>query len=51
MNRDEALKLIHENVSNKNLIKHMLAVEAVMRQLARHFKGGRSALGPCRVAS
>jgi uncharacterized protein len=37
MNRDEALKLVQENVSNKNLIKHMLAAEAVMRRLARHF--------------
>jgi len=38
MTRDEALKLVQENVSNQNLIKHMLAVEAVMRRLARHFK-------------
>jgi putative nucleotidyltransferase with HDIG domain len=37
MTRDEALKLVQENVSNKNLIKHMLAAEAVMRRLARHF--------------
>ena len=38
MTRDEALKLVHEKVSNKNLRKHMLATEAVMRRLARHFK-------------
>lgn len=37
MTRDEALKLVQENVSNQNLIKHMLAAEAVMRRLARHF--------------
>jgi uncharacterized protein len=37
MTRDEALKLVEENVSNRNLIKHMLAAEAVMRRLARHF--------------
>ncbi|MFH0777416.1 MAG: HDIG domain-containing metalloprotein [Candidatus Eisenbacteria bacterium] len=34
MNRDEALQLIKSNVSSPNLIKHMLAVEAVMRKLA-----------------
>ena len=33
MNREEALKAIHENVKNENLIKHMLAVEAIMRAL------------------
>jgi len=37
MTRDEALKLVNEKVSNKNLRKHMLATEAVMRRLARHF--------------
>jgi putative nucleotidyltransferase with HDIG domain len=37
MTRDESLKLVQENVSNKNLIKHMLAAEAVMRRLAKHF--------------
>jgi putative nucleotidyltransferase with HDIG domain len=37
MTRDEALKLVQENVSNKNLVKHMLAAEAVMRRLAGHF--------------
>lgn len=34
MEREEALKLIKEKVSNKNLRKHMLATEAVMRRLA-----------------
>ncbi len=37
MTRDEALKLVNEKVSNKNLRKHMLATEAVMKRLARHF--------------
>jgi putative nucleotidyltransferase with HDIG domain len=37
MTRDEALKAIRENVKNENLIKHMLATEAIMRALARHF--------------
>ncbi|MBN2102778.1 HD domain-containing protein [bacterium] len=34
MTREEALDLVKQHVSNKNLIKHMLAVEAVMGQLA-----------------
>jgi len=37
MNRDEALKAIHGRVQNQNLIKHMLATEAIMRALARRF--------------
>ena len=35
MNRQEALESIKENVENENLIKHMLATEAIMRALAR----------------
>ena len=35
MNRKEALDSVKENVENKNLIKHMLATEAIMRALAR----------------
>lgn len=34
MERQEAYKLVTENVKNKNLVKHMLAVEAVMKRLA-----------------
>lgn len=37
MTREEAVKLLEESVSNKNLIKHCLALEAVMRKLADHF--------------
>jgi len=37
MNREEAFNLLKENLSNQNLIKHSLAVEAIMRALARHF--------------
>jgi putative nucleotidyltransferase with HDIG domain len=33
--RDEILDSIHGNVQDKNLIKHMLATEAIMRALAR----------------
>lgn len=37
MTRDEAYKLVTSWTENKNLIKHMLAVEAQMRGLAKHF--------------
>jgi len=37
MTRDEALELVRSHVKNKNLIKHMLAVEACMRAFAGHF--------------
>ncbi len=34
MHRNEALKAIKEKVNNENLIRHMLATEAIMRSLA-----------------
>lgn len=37
LTRNEALTLVKQHVQNRNLIKHMIAVEAVMRALARHF--------------
>lgn len=36
--RDEALKFLEEKIANKNIIKHMLATEAVMRALACKLK-------------
>lgn len=38
MDREEALALVKENVTNNNLVKHMLAAEVVMRALARTLK-------------
>jgi len=35
MEREEALESIKDNVNNKNMVKHMLATEAIMRALAR----------------
>lgn len=35
MTREEALKAIREKVKNENLVKHMIATEAIMRALAR----------------
>ncbi|HEX7344679.1 MAG TPA: HD domain-containing protein [bacterium] len=37
LSRPQALELVQRHVSNRNLIKHMIAVEGVMRRLARHF--------------
>lgn len=37
MEREEALSLVKQEVKTKNLIKHMLAVEAVMSSLAGKF--------------
>jgi len=38
MKRDKAFNLLEENLFNKNLIKHCLAVEAIMRALAQKFE-------------
>lgn len=37
MTRDEAYNLVEEHTKNKNLIKHMLAVEAAMRAYAKKY--------------
>ena len=37
MNREEALAAVKRKISNQNLVKHMLATEAVMRALAEKF--------------
>lgn len=38
MTRDEALLYLAQHLKNDNLFKHSLAVEAIMRGLARHLK-------------
>lgn len=38
MTRDEALQLVNDWTSNKNLVKHMLAVEAQMRAICTYLK-------------
>lgn len=38
MDRTEVLKELTARLTNKNLIKHSLAVEAIMRELAAYFK-------------
>ncbi len=37
MKRDDVLASVKANVENQNLIKHMLATEAIMRALAKRF--------------
>ncbi|MFH1462439.1 MAG: HD domain-containing protein [bacterium] len=53
MDREEAIKLLQENIANQNLIKHCFAVEAIMRALARHFSEGeedKSSSSPFAIA-
>jgi len=45
MERQEALNLLHEYVKNENSIKHMLATEAIMRALAKHFNEDENVWG------
>ncbi len=47
MDRDEALALLEEKVGNKNLRKHCLACEAIMRRLSGRFDGDVEAWGLC----
>jgi putative nucleotidyltransferase with HDIG domain len=37
MNREKGLEILKRNIQNQNLIKHSLAVEAIMKVLARYF--------------
>lgn len=47
MTRDEAYKILSDKIKNKNLLKHMLAVEAIMRELAEHFNEDKDKWGLC----
>lgn len=47
MERENTLKLLKENLKNQNLIKHCLAVEAAMRDLAKHFGEDENQWGIC----
>jgi len=37
LKRDEAMNLVKKHVSKRNVVYHMLAVEAIMRSVAKHF--------------
>lgn len=39
MNREQALSLVRERIKNENLVKHMLAAEAIMGALAERMGG------------
>lgn len=45
MTREEALDMVMENIKNKNLVKHVLATEAIMRELAETFGQDREKWG------
>ncbi|HHV62439.1 MAG TPA: HDIG domain-containing protein [Firmicutes bacterium] len=45
MERSEALDIVGRYVKNKNLVKHMLATEAIMKALARRFGEDESTWG------
>jgi len=47
LTREEALELVNLHLKNKNLVKHVLAVEAIMRALARHFHEDEHAWSLC----
>lgn len=37
LTREEALKVVKENIAKRSFVYHMLAVEAIMKSLAKHF--------------
>ena len=43
MEREQALKELKLRVNNKNLVKHSLAVEAIMKELAQYFNKDKDA--------
>jgi len=50
MTRDQALNSLKENLKNNNLIKHCLAVEAAMNDLAQKFNKDIEKWGICGLA-
>lgn len=47
MEREKALKLLKENLHNENLVKHCLAMEAAMKELAKYFNESEDKWGVC----
>ncbi len=45
INREKTLELVRKYVKNENSVKHMLAVEAVMKKLARNFNESENLWG------
>lgn len=49
MNRSEALALVNKYTTNKNLVKHMLAVEAALKAYAKKFGEDEEKWGVCGI--
>ncbi len=49
MTRAEAFELSRSRFTNQNLFKHVLAVEAVMRELAEHLHQDQEAWDCCMI--
>jgi putative nucleotidyltransferase with HDIG domain len=47
MRREEALRLINQYIKNENLKKHLLAVEACMKAVAKYFNEDEEKWGLC----
>ncbi len=47
ISREEILKELEKKIKNKNLLKHMFAVEAIMVELAEHFNEDKKSWGIC----
>jgi len=45
LTREKALKILHEHIKNKNLLRHCFAVEASMKTLAKYLKGDKDLWG------
>jgi uncharacterized protein len=39
INREQALDFLNQHITSRNIIKHMLATEAMMKELAKKFNG------------
>ena len=42
--KEDALRILHENIQNKNLRKHHYSVAAAMKGLASEFGGDRNSV-------
>ncbi len=45
ISREKVLEILNKNIKNKNLIKHCLAVESAMKNLAKYFKEDENKYG------
>ncbi|MEK7611159.1 MAG: phosphohydrolase [Patescibacteria group bacterium] len=45
LTREKVLKFVNQSITNRNLVRHLLAVEAAMKALARRFSGDEAEWG------